>query len=88
MKKRYSQHGSYAGSVVVPTYAPVQASKNTYVYRGFTIRKTPRNALNDRITYLITRRDHGSEEDIYYGRDFALAEACKTIDRVLRYGRF
>ncbi|KNC89837.1 hypothetical protein GM30_05575 [Trabulsiella odontotermitis] len=69
-------------------HAVVQVSKNTYVYRGFTIRKTPRNALNDRNTYLINKRDQECEVDNYFGRDFALAEACSTINRILKHGRF
>nr|WP_072012032.1 hypothetical protein [Trabulsiella guamensis] len=80
MRKSYSQHGTHAGTVP----AAIQVSKNTYVYRGFTIRKTPRNALNDCITYLITRRDHEHEVDNYYGLDFALAEACRTIDTLIK----
>ncbi|VDZ56427.1 Uncharacterised protein [Citrobacter freundii] len=62
--------------------------KNTFAYRGFTIRKTPRNIFNARQTYLINKRDDKAETDNYYGRDFALAEACATIDRMLKKSSF
>ncbi|MDU5549047.1 MAG: DUF4761 family protein [Citrobacter freundii] len=83
MRKQYSQHGSHAGNI----HAAVQISKNTFAYRGFTIRKTPRNIFNARQTYLINKRDDKTETDNYYGRDFALAEAERTIDRLVANGR-
>lgn len=81
MKKRYSQHGAYAGSIP----GAVQVSKNVYVYCGFTIRKSPRNTFNNRHTYLITKYE--GDSDNYYGRDFALSEACGTVRRILSNGR-
>lgn len=84
MRKQYSQHGSHVGSI----HGAVQVSKNTFAYRGFTIRKTPRNIFNSRQTYLINKRDDKAETDNYYGRDFALAEACATIDRMLKNNSF
>lgn len=78
MKSRYSQHGSYAGSI--PGLVPV--SKNVYVYSGFTIRKSSRNTFNISDAYLINKRDDNGSVDNYYGRDFALAEAMRTIDRL------
>ncbi|GKJ53249.1 hypothetical protein NUKP32_31860 [Klebsiella variicola] len=84
MKKRYSQFGSEAGSI----HGAIQVSKNTFAYRGFTIRKTPRNIFNERQTYLINKRDEQGGIDNYYGRDFALVEACNTVDRMLNDDRF
>ncbi|MEG6401576.1 MULTISPECIES: hypothetical protein [Enterobacteriaceae] len=78
MKKRYSQHGSHAGSIP----GLVQVSKNVYVFNGFTIRKSPRNAFNRSNSYLINKRDDNGGIDNYYGRDFALAEAMRTIERL------
>lgn len=83
MRKEYYKHGSHAGSI----HGAVQVSKNTFAYRGFTIRKTPRNIFNARQTYLINKRDDKAEADNYYGRDFALAEAERTIDRLVENGR-
>ncbi|MBE5250702.1 hypothetical protein [Mixta mediterraneensis] len=82
MKKRYSQHGAHAGSIP----GLVQVSKNVYVYSGFTIRKSSRNAFNQSNSYLINKRDDSGGIDNYYGRDFALAEAMRTIEG-LRSGR-
>ncbi|EKR6371641.1 DUF4761 family protein [Salmonella enterica] len=78
MKKRYSQHESHAGSIP----GLVQVSKNVYVYSGFTIRKSSRNAFNRSNSYLINKRDDNGGIDNYYGRDFALAEAMRTIERL------
>lgn len=78
MKKRYSQHGAYAGSIPGLTLV----SKNVYVYSGFTIRKSSRNAFNRSNSYLINKRDDNGSIDNYYGRDFALAEAIRTIDKL------
>lgn len=83
MRKEYYKHSSHAGSI----HGAVQVSKNTFAYRGFTIRKTPRNVFNARQTYLINKRDDKAETDNYYGRDFALAEAERTIDRLVANGR-
>lgn len=82
MRKQYSQHGSHAGNI----HAAVQVSKNTFAYRGFTIRKTPRNIFNSRQAYLINKRDEKAGMDNYYGRDFALAEACATVDSMYKQG--
>ncbi|PNK91646.1 hypothetical protein [Serratia odorifera] len=78
MKKRYSKHGSHAGSI--PGLVPV--GKNVYVYSGFTIRKSSRNYFNSSNAYLINKRDDSGAIDNYYGRDFALAEAMRTIDKL------
>ncbi|WP_392439285.1 hypothetical protein AABD61_10150 [Edwardsiella piscicida] len=84
MKKRYSQHGSYAGSI--PGLA--QVSKNVYVYSGFTIRKSSRNAFNRSNSYSINKWDDNGGIDNYYGRDFSLSEAMRTIDRMMQNGCF
>ncbi|RTP02476.1 DUF4761 family protein [Enterobacter hormaechei] len=80
MKKRYSQHGSHAGSISGLN----QISKNVYLYSGFTIRKTPRNVFSKSNAYLIHKQSNDTESGNYYGRDFALAEAMQTIDRIVR----
>ena len=80
MRKQYSQHGTHVGEIS----GVIQVSKNTYTYRGFTIRKTPRNAFNARQTYLISKHDATRDENNYLGRDFSLAEAMQTIDRMVR----
>lgn len=85
VKKSYAEHGGYAGSVIEGL---IQVSKKTFIYRGFTIRKVPRTFFYGRQTYLIHKRDQVEETDNYYGRDFALAEACLTINRLLKNGRF
>ncbi len=52
----------------------IQLSRHSYLYRGFTIQKCPRNPFTLTNSYSIF-----SNGD-YYGRDFALAEAMRTID--------
>ncbi|HCR1105290.1 TPA: DUF4761 family protein [Klebsiella aerogenes] len=59
-----------------------QLNSKTSIYRGFTILKLPRKKPYSRQRYQITHSGH------YFGIDFALAEACKTIDRVIKGGRF
>lgn len=81
MRKRYSQHGPHAGSIP----GLIHVRKNTYVYYGFTIRKSPRNAIKNRNTYSITK--FAEPCDNYYGCDFALSEACNTVRRILKHGR-
>ncbi|CAE1145036.1 MULTISPECIES: DUF4761 family protein [Serratia] len=57
--------------------ALIQLSKHTFVYRGFTIQKCPRHSATERTAYqLMSNGD-------YFGRDFALAEAMRTIDTML-----
>ena len=63
----------------------IYISKNTHLYLGFTIRKSPRNALNNRSAYLITKYAENSYN--YYGCDFALSEACRTVRRIVKHGR-
>ncbi|WP_392989720.1 DUF4761 family protein [Serratia ureilytica] len=78
MKKRHSKHGSHAGSIP----GLVQVGKNVYVHTaGFTIRRSPRNFFK-RDSYLINKWDDEGGVDNYYGRDFSLVEAKKTIDRL------
>ncbi|RQM37227.1 hypothetical protein EB241_16255 [Erwinia psidii] len=80
MRKDYSQrlHSEIISGVI-------QVSKNIYICSGFTIRKSPRNALNNRNTYLITKYAENSNN--YYGRDFSLSEACNTVRRIIKHGR-
>ncbi|RAP72105.1 hypothetical protein ACZ87_01079 [Candidatus Erwinia dacicola] len=52
------------------------------MYYGFTIRKSSRNAFNRSNSYLINKRDVNGCIDNYYGRDFALSEALRTIERL------
>ncbi|MBI0278508.1 DUF4761 family protein [Hafnia alvei] len=55
----------------------VQLSQHTYIYRGFTINKCPRNAITMKTAYNV------SQNGQYCGRDFALAEAMKTVDSMI-----
>lgn len=58
--------------------ALIQLSKHTFVYRGFTIQKCPRHSETSRAAYqLISNGD-------YFGRDFALAEAMRTVDNMVK----
>jgi len=59
-----------------------QLNSKTSLYRGFTILKLPRKKPYSRQRYQITHSGH------YFGIDFALAEACKTIDRIINKNRF
>ncbi|EMJ5419625.1 DUF4761 domain-containing protein [Klebsiella aerogenes] len=59
-----------------------QLNSKTSLYRGFTILKLPRKKPYCRQRYQITHSGH------YFGIDFALAEACKTIDRIINKNRF
>ncbi|HEC2625639.1 TPA: DUF4761 family protein [Raoultella planticola] len=60
----------------------IQLSRHSYVYRGFTIHKCPSNSKTARRAYSVLNNGN------YFGRDFALAEACKTIDRIINNNRF
>ncbi|WNN06907.1 DUF4761 domain-containing protein [Klebsiella variicola] len=59
-----------------------QLNSKTSLYRGFTILKLPRKKPYSRQRYQITHSGH------YFGIDFALAEACKTIDLIINKNRF
>ncbi|MCX3402058.1 DUF4761 domain-containing protein [Klebsiella pneumoniae] len=59
-----------------------QLNSKTSLYRGFTILKLPRKKPYSCQRYQITHSGH------YFGIDFALAEACKTIDRIINKNRF
>ncbi|EDW2637171.1 DUF4761 family protein [Salmonella enterica subsp. salamae] len=54
----------------------IQLSRHSYLYRGFTIQKCPRNPFTLKHSYRI------SSGESYFGRDFALAEAMKTVDKL------
>ncbi|QHS44681.1 DUF4761 family protein [Klebsiella michiganensis] len=55
----------------------IQLSRHSYVYREFTIYKCPMNRTTARRTYSVLNNGD------YFGLDFALAEACRTIDRII-----
>ncbi|HBW1050735.1 TPA: DUF4761 family protein [Klebsiella pneumoniae] len=59
-----------------------QLNSKTSLYRGFTILKLPRKKPYGRQRYQVTYGGH------YFGIDFALVEACKTIDRLINNNRF
>lgn len=54
----------------------IQLSRHSYIYRGFTIHKCPRNSVTLKTAYSVTNNGN------YLGRDFALAEAMQTIDKL------
>ncbi|MEG2553656.1 MAG: DUF4761 family protein [Hafnia sp.] len=54
----------------------VQLSRHSYIYRGFTIHKCPRNSITMKTAYSVLNNG------LYFGRDFALAEAMKTVDEI------
>ncbi|HHT0431009.1 TPA: DUF4761 domain-containing protein [Raoultella ornithinolytica] len=60
----------------------LQLNSKTSLYGGFTILKLPRKKPYNRQRYQITHAGH------YYGIDFALSEACRTIDRIMSKKRF
>ena len=84
MKKRYSKHGKYTGSIQI--VAGDNLPKVTWINKhagiccGFTIRVLPRRVGKKRYQIM---KDGDS-----FGIDFALAEACKTIDRIMNNKRF
>ncbi|TKK15077.1 hypothetical protein EcCFBP13530_21575 [Enterobacter cancerogenus] len=80
MKKRYSQNGSYAGCIP----GLIKVSKNVYLYLGFTINVSPR--AFGRRSYYIYKSAEGNRN--YFGRGFAMHEACETVIRILNNGRF
>ncbi|EPT7106024.1 DUF4761 domain-containing protein [Klebsiella michiganensis] len=60
----------------------LQLNSKTSLYCGFTILKLPRKKPYNRQRYQITHTGH------YYGIDFALSEACRTIDRIMSKKHF
>ncbi|WP_228731124.1 hypothetical protein [Klebsiella michiganensis] len=84
MKKRYSQHGKRAGNIRIPPHDSlpkvVWINKHAGICCGFTIRVLPRRVGKKRYQIM---KDGDS-----FGIDFALAEACKTIDRIMNNKRF
>lgn len=54
----------------------IQLSRHSYVYRGFTIHKCPHNSITMKTAYSVL------SDGNYFGRDFALSEAMKTIDAI------
>lgn len=84
MNKRYSKHGKYAGSIYSATHDDLPKvtwiNKHAGICCGFTIRVLPRRVGKKRYQIM---KDGDS-----FGIDFALAEACKTIDRIMNNKRF
>ncbi|WP_243819576.1 hypothetical protein [Klebsiella quasipneumoniae] len=84
MNKRYSQHGKRAGNIRTPPHDSlpkvVWINKHAGICCGFTIRVLPRRVGKKRYQIM---KDGDS-----FGIDFALAEACKTIDRIMNNKRF
>lgn len=62
--------------------AVLHLNSKTSLYCGFTILKLPRKKPYNRQRYQITHKG------LYYGIDFALSEACRTIDRIMSKKRF
>lgn len=62
--------------------AVLHLNSKTSLYCGFTILKLPRKKPYNRQRYQITHTGH------YFGIDFALLEACRTIDRIMNKKRF
>ena len=56
----------------------VEVSKHISLYRGFTIQRLPRCATNKNHRYQVTK------DGMYYGQEFAQAEAIRTIDGLHR----
>lgn len=59
----------------------IQLSRHSYVYRGFTIHMCPRRSRTMQRAYSVLNNGN------YFGRDFALAEAMQTIDKLRSGGR-
>ena len=84
MKKRYSKHGKYAGSIrsAVQDHLPkvIWINKHAGICCGFTIRVLPHRVGKKRYQIM---KDGDS-----FGIDFALSEARKAIDRIITNHRF
>lgn len=84
MNKCHSQHGKCAGSVHIMACDNLPKvtwiNKHAGICCGFTIRVLPRRVGKRRYQIM---KDGDS-----FGIDFALAEACKTIDRIMNNKRF
>jgi len=52
----------------------VYMTKHLSIYRGFTIQRLPRSVAYPNHRYQVTK------DGLYYGQDFAQAEAVKIID--------
>jgi hypothetical protein len=57
----------------------IQLSRHSYLYRGY-YSECPRNPFTFKHSYRI------SSNGDYYGRDFALAEAMRTVDQMYKQG--
>ena len=58
----------------------IQLSCLSYLYRGFTIQKCPRNPFTLKHSYQI------SSNGDYFGRDLALAKAMRTVEQMDKQG--
>ncbi|WP_190286113.1 MULTISPECIES: hypothetical protein [unclassified Pantoea] len=56
----------------------VEVNKHVSLYRGFTIQRLPRSAVDKNHRYQVTK------DGMYYGQEFAQAEAIRTIDGLHR----
>lgn len=56
----------------------VEVNKHVSLYRGFTIQRLPRGVLNKNHRYQVTK------DGMYYGQEFAQAEAIRRIDGLHR----
>lgn len=57
-------------------HRPIHVKKFVTLYRGFTIAKSPQTAVRPRNQYGI------SKEGVYFGCEFAEAEAMRFIDQL------
>lgn len=57
-------------------HRPIRINKFVTIYRGFTIAKSPRTPVRPRNQYGI------SKEGVYFGCEFAEAEAMRFIDQL------
>ncbi|MEN0586455.1 MULTISPECIES: DUF4761 family protein [Enterobacteriaceae] len=60
----------------------IKLGRHAYLYRGFTIQECPRNPFTQRASYTISSGGN------HYGRDFALADAIRTVDNICRGGSY
>lgn len=57
-------------------HAALHIDQHTSIYRGFTIQRCPRDNNTLKTPYTVMR------DGQYYGRDFALAEAYRTVNKL------
>ncbi|WP_213132206.1 DUF4761 family protein [Citrobacter sp. FP75] len=78
--RKYSKNGSHSGFIKTESkeqkHAAVHIDEHTTIYRGFTIQRCPRDNRTFKTPYTVTCNGH------YYGRDFTLAEAFRTVNKL------